>query len=1048
MNILIYGTMIGPGGIAHHTREFTKRLAKLHNVKFRNFNVPNGWNGKYAVDMYVGYDNLDNIHHKILYEQTLWTVGGDLVEYPLTGYDPAFKPDVHLVMAEANHHYYYGEFDKINAPSIAYFPWETDRIRDDFFSELFKFTQLWVPSEWQKKILINQGYPGDRVVVVPEGVDSTIYYPTDGLSNNKKFTFLHIGTWEYRKSTYEICKTFIDEYGTNENVELRLSIHNKFRDQDDPISTFNKFDLTIPDNIVFLDTLNEFQYVDEIRNANVYLSCARGEGWNLPLIQSMASGIPSIWSNIGGQTEFAVGSELGCDNMYEFPVTTIRYINGEPWYWEWGQGFPGNLYEPDFSKFTEYIRSVYTNYEYYKQKAIEFSKNIHTNFDWWNSVNLASDIITKLKEDFLYIKPLLITNITDKHIYYKIHSISFGDTLASTPTVRYLSNVHGCKINIVTHNKSVFNNNPYIDNLFSFDEFDKINISNSDIIYESFTSAGKQDERGIEKKFGHIDIRQLHCMDLGFQLSPEHLSYDFYPDKLRLDIRLPDEYVVLHITNNWPNRTWDYNNWTELIQWLADKKVFTVLIGFGHRESVHHSISDIPLEKQCPSFDNLYGLDLANQGTMSDMWHIINNAKCLITMDTGPLHLAGTTDTHIIQLGSAIHPSFRSPYRNGSQNYKYIYIGGECSLFCNSNLTYNVREWGHVNAIPPQTGCLEGYSYFKCHPTANVVKDSISNIIKTDILQLVEVSWDGTLFRYNFSKSIDTGGYVVLRDLKTGFKIHSVSHQSIQSIDGGVYWLGIDTDVYVNTSVVLELYINGEMIDSKNIYRKDEVVYTVNDVPINTQLFNTFSDYENVFMTFYEVFIQKIYNKYNVTVEKDDIVLDIGANHGFFTLYAVNMGAEKVISVDPIDVCYSNLCKLSNIFQNIHALNYAVTDKTDYVEFAVNDNSTAGSFMMGVDYYPVDMNVRTINVPSININELLLENPTVNFLKVDCEGAEDIIFDVIDTELLLRIPKLIIESHTTLIKDKIESKLIDLGYMTVVEPGGVDGIYMMYCKKI
>ena len=47
----------------------------------------------------------------------------------------------------------------------------------------------------------------------------------------------------------------------------------------------------------------------------------------------------------------------------------------------------------------------------------------------------------------------------NKQIYYLIHSVSFGDTLAATPTLRYLSQSHNQKINIVTHKKHIFKNN-------------------------------------------------------------------------------------------------------------------------------------------------------------------------------------------------------------------------------------------------------------------------------------------------------------------------------------------------------------------------------------------------------------------------------------------------------------------------------------------------------------------------------------------------------------------------------------------------------------
>jgi hypothetical protein len=177
-----------------------------------------------------------------------------------------------------------------------------------------------------------------------------------------------------------------------------------------------------------------------------------------------------------------------------------------------------------------------------------------------------------------------------KPIYYLIHSQSFGDTLASTPTLRYLSKSHRQKINVVTYNKYVFDNNLYSNSVMSFDEFNSLNLS--DIIkYESFTHAGRKDGNGIEKKFAHIDIRQTHAMDLGFQLLPEDMEYDFFHTEKTENFNLPEKYVVLHVTSNWGNRTWDYQNWYDLVGWLKSNKIFTVLIGKDHQEIVHSSIS-------------------------------------------------------------------------------------------------------------------------------------------------------------------------------------------------------------------------------------------------------------------------------------------------------------------------------------------------------------------------------------------------------------------------------------------------------------------------
>ena len=75
------------------------------------------------------------------------------------------------------------------------------------------------------------------------------------------------------------------------------------------------------------------------------------------------------------------------------------------------------------------------------------------------------------------------------------------------------------------------------------------------------------------------------------------------------------------------------------------------------------------------------------------MWHLINHSVCVITMDSGPLHIAGTTDAWIIQVGSASDYKYVNPVRKKSRDYKYKFVEGECKIFCTSDIKYSVREW-------------------------------------------------------------------------------------------------------------------------------------------------------------------------------------------------------------------------------------------------------------------------------------------------------------------------------------------------------------------
>ena len=301
-----------------------------------------------------------------------------------------------------------------------------------------------------------------------------------------------------------------------------------------------------------------------------------------------------------------------------------------------------------------------------------------------------------------------------------------GDTFCASPTLKRLYYAYNQKINVVTYNTQVFKNNPYAQRLLSFDEFSKINTNKDIEILDSFVLAGQRNQFGMERKFSHVDLRQTHANDLGFQLFREEMCCDFFPDRqLKLNIILPKLYVVLHVTKNWANRTWDKNNWKQIIDYCESVGVFVVLVGQDYTENNAHLF----LNKKCESLEINNGLDLTNQGDLSDLWHIINGGKLIVTMDSGPLHIAGTTDAFILQLGSAKDPRFSAPYRNGTQNYKYFYISGNCDVFCNTNLKYSVKEWGTINAVPPLHKCLENKPTFECHPTPEKVIQYINQVL-------------------------------------------------------------------------------------------------------------------------------------------------------------------------------------------------------------------------------------------------------------------------------------------------------------------------------
>ena len=192
------------------------------------------------------------------------------------------------------------------APSILYNVWESTEQPSEFMNKLHLYDQLWVPSEWQRACSIAQGIPEEFVKVVPEGVDPEIYKPGDSLPTPNTFNFLHVGQWQPRKSTKEIVEAFIKAFPDNPNVRLHLSVDTLFpsdtyKSTEERLSAYGLID----SRIIPIHFEDREDYIRRLQAAHVFVSCSRSEGWNLPLCEAMACGIPSIVADFGGSTEYA-----------------------------------------------------------------------------------------------------------------------------------------------------------------------------------------------------------------------------------------------------------------------------------------------------------------------------------------------------------------------------------------------------------------------------------------------------------------------------------------------------------------------------------------------------------------------------------------------------------------------------------------------------------------------------------------------------------------------------------------------------------------------
>ena len=292
-----------------------------------------------------------------------------------------------------------------------------------------------------------------------------------------------------------------------------------------------------------------------------------------------------------------------------------------------------------------------------------------------------------------------------------------GDLICATPTIKKLHDSYQRKIIVLSKMPELFKMNPYVEASYKATSVDMSWFRKNAIMHNSFYLVGKKDERGVEMKHNMMDIRQFHAIHLGFMLGEDEMECYYWPTEHQKN-HVHKKYIVIHPVNSWPNRTWSQENWLKLCEELIKWGYVVVAVGKDSSETGFFNIQK-PVHEMGNNIINLM-----NQTSISETWHLINKAEAVVTMDSGILHLAGTTQTPIIELGSPINPEFRRPRR---KNSKHIYVRGGCGLHCSSNMKYALEYWPTIDYVQPLIGCLEKKETFECHPSVEQVIEAINN---------------------------------------------------------------------------------------------------------------------------------------------------------------------------------------------------------------------------------------------------------------------------------------------------------------------------------
>lgn len=278
-------------------------------------------------------------------------------------------------------------FQRNRAPrKVGFTMLEVDGFPKEWVRQANEMDEVWVPTEFNRQGFLASGLRRP-VHAIPLGVDPNYFHPgIRGYPNPLgEFVFLSNFEWGERKEPWLLLKAFNDVFSAREPVRLLCKIINKdpgVRVRDE-IRRLGLKERGGRISFIFNREFPYYQLGSFYRSADCYISAGRGEGWDMPLMEAMACGLPSIATDWGAHTEFV-------HEGIAYPLRirrTIPAVAKCPYYegYRWA--------DPDPEHLRHLLRHVYENRDEARRRGEAAALETAQKWSWDRS---AAKIIARL----------------------------------------------------------------------------------------------------------------------------------------------------------------------------------------------------------------------------------------------------------------------------------------------------------------------------------------------------------------------------------------------------------------------------------------------------------------------------------------------------------------------------------------------------------------------------------------------------------------------------------------------------------------------------
>lgn len=273
----------------------------------------------------------------------------------------------------------YGQGDVFDrncgAYKIGFTMLEVDGFPDEWVAQANRMDEVWTPTSFNRDGMLRCGVT-TPIRVMPLGVDVHHFHPEvkSFPSPDGDFVFLSSFEWGERKAPELLLSVFNEAFRANEPVALVCKVNNRDASVDLAAEVEALRLKPWGGRIVFIHNreLPYEQLGSLYRSANCYVSAGRGEGWDMPLMEAMACGLPTIATDWGAH----------CDFVHEgisFPLrveSTIPAVARCPYY----DGF--SWADPEREHLRELLRYVFENRADAEERGRRAADEMRERWSW------------------------------------------------------------------------------------------------------------------------------------------------------------------------------------------------------------------------------------------------------------------------------------------------------------------------------------------------------------------------------------------------------------------------------------------------------------------------------------------------------------------------------------------------------------------------------------------------------------------------------------------------------------------------------------------